>query len=129
LAIANLARFSVVDAVAVAKIETVGGAKPPNGMLNEPGKIARKTPVKGSGVDPLRQVLDDVGATALGITGSSIGVRCAATFQNAGPVQEIVDEGVNGHHGLAGLEPDGPLAARAISRLDSAMVSTLSDTP
>ena len=94
LAIANLARLSVVDAVAVAEIETVGGAKPPNGMLNEPRKIARKVPVKGSGVDPLREVFDDVGTAALGVTGSPIGVRCAATFQNAGAVQKIVHEGV-----------------------------------
>ena len=109
MAIANLARFSVVDTVAVAKIETVGGAKPPNGVLNEPRKIARKMPVKGSGVDPLRELFDDVGAAALGVTGSPIGVRCAAPFQNAGAVQEVMNERIDGDHACTGLEPSRPI--------------------
>ena len=41
----------VVPFLRGAKIVTVGRAKPPNGMLHEPWKIARKMPVKGSGVD------------------------------------------------------------------------------
>jgi hypothetical protein len=35
-----------------------------------------------------------------------------AAFQKAGAVQEIVDQRVNGDHGLSGLEPDGVLAPR-----------------
>ena len=95
-----MARFSVVDTIAVAKIETVGGAKPPNGMLNEPGKIARKTPVKGSGVDPLRELFDDVGTAALGVAANAILVCGAAGVENAGSVQKIVHEGVDGDHAL-----------------------------
>lgn len=37
----------------------------------------------------------------------------AAVLQNAGAVQEIVDQGVYDDHGLSGLEPNGPVVARA----------------
>jgi hypothetical protein len=48
-----LARFAVVDAIAVAEVETVCRAKPPNRVLNKPRKIVRKLPVEGPGVDQL----------------------------------------------------------------------------
>ena len=51
LAVGILARFAVVDAVAVANVEAVGGAKAPNGVLHEPRKHPRKLTVKGAGVD------------------------------------------------------------------------------
>ena len=105
LAIANLARFSVVDAVAVAKIETVGGAKPPNGMLNEPWKIARKMPVEGSGVDPLREPFDDVGTAALGVAANAILVCGAAGVENTGSVQEVMNERIDGDHAGTGVKP------------------------
>ena len=105
MAIANLARFSVVDAVAVAEIETVGGAKPPNGVLNEPRKIARKVPVKGSGVDPLREVFDEVGTAALGVAASAILVCRATGVENAGSVQKVMNQRIDGNHVRAGLKP------------------------
>ncbi len=104
-----MARFSVVDTVAVAKIETVGSAKPPNGVLNEPRKITWKMPVKGSGVDPLREVLDDVGTAALGVTANAILVCRAAGVENAGSVQEVMNERIDGDHAGTGLEPDWPI--------------------
>ena len=86
LAIADLARFAVVDAIAIAEVETVCRAKPPNGVLNEPRKIARKLPVEGSGVDKLGHVFDDVGTPILGIAGYAILMCRAAGVENSGSV-------------------------------------------
>ena len=68
--------------------------------------------VEGAGVNSTGNGSDDLGAATSGVAGSAIDVARAATFQNAGAVQKIVHEGIDGHHGLAGLEPDGPLATR-----------------
>ena len=51
LTVVILARLAVVDAVAVANVEAVSGTKAPNGMLHEPRKCLRKSPIKGAGVD------------------------------------------------------------------------------
>jgi len=51
VAIADLAGFSIVDSVAVAQVEAVGCAKPPNGVLHEPRKIGGKFWIEGPRVN------------------------------------------------------------------------------
>ena len=104
-----MARFAVVDAIAIAEVETVCRAKPPNGVLNEPRKIARKLPVEGSGIDQLRHVLDDVGAAALGVAADTILMGLAAAVKNPGSVQKVMDQGINCDHVRAGLKPNRPI--------------------
>jgi len=112
LAIGNLTRFAVVNSVAVAHVQFVGGAKPPERVLNKAREFLGKPRIERAGIDPCCDASDDLGTATSGVAGSPINVGCAATFQNAGAVQKIVHEGVDGHHGLTGLEPDGPLATR-----------------
>jgi hypothetical protein len=65
LAICILARFAVIDAVAVADVEAIGRAKPPNRVLHEPWKQLRKLPVKGAGIDLAGDGANDVGTAAI----------------------------------------------------------------
>jgi hypothetical protein len=58
------AAFPVVNLIAVADVEAVLGAVPPERILNEPRKRFGKTAVELPGVDLLRDRLDDVGAAA-----------------------------------------------------------------
>jgi hypothetical protein len=105
LAIGILARFAVIDAVAVADVEAVGGAKPPNGVLHEPWKRPRKLPVKGAGIDLAGDGANDLGTAARAIAGHAIAVGSAALLKDAGAMQKIMDQSIDGNHAFAGLEP------------------------
>src|SRR6267378_76114 len=112
LAVGDLARFAVVNSVAVAHVQSVGRAKPPDSVLNKTREFFGKPRIKRADINAVCDHSDDLGTATSGVAGSPIDVGRAATFQNAGAVQKIMHEGVDGHHGLAGLEPDGPLATR-----------------
>ena len=105
LAIAVFARFEVVDAVAVADIEAVGGAKPPNGMLNKARKYSWIARVKGSGIDLRRDRMNDVGTAALGIATDAVAVLATAIVENTAAVQKVMDEGIDRDHVLADRKP------------------------
>jgi hypothetical protein len=111
VAVADLASFVVVNSVAVAEIETFRGAISPDGVLDKTREYLWKARIEGAGIDPVRGTSDNLGTAAPGIAGRAIPMGNAAVFQNAGAVQEIVDQRVNGDHDLSGLEPDGVLAA------------------
>ena len=105
LAVAVFTRFDVVDAVAVADIEAVGGAKLPNGMLNKARKYSREVRVESSGIDLRRNRVDDVGTAAFGITTDAVAVLATAIVENTAAVQKVMDERVDGDHVLADREP------------------------
>ncbi|KAH3553394.1 hypothetical protein KXW50_009305, partial [Aspergillus fumigatus] len=69
--------------------------------------------IKGAGIDPVCGTSNDLGTAAPRIAGRAIAMGNAAAFQNAGAVQEIVDQRINGDHGLSGREPGGGLAPRS----------------
>ena len=108
-----MARLAVVNSVAVAQFETVRGAISPDGVLNKTWEKLWKARIKGASINPLRGTSDDLGTAAFGVAGRAVPMGNPAVLQNAGAVQEIVDQRVNGDHGLSGLEPNGPVVARA----------------
>src|ERR1700733_14594395 len=108
LAIAILTRPEVVDAVAVADIETVGRAKPPNGMLDEARENRRKPRIESAGIDLRGDVANDLGTAALAIAAYAIAVGGIPIAQDAGAMQEVMDQGIDGNHAFAGLEPVRP---------------------
>src|SRR5438034_5126167 len=119
--------ISIIDAVAVADIEAALGAIPPDRVLNEPRKDRRERGVEGPGIDLFGHGFNDVGAAAAPVAGRAIGVIGVEPVQDAGAVQKIVNEGVDGDHAGADLSR---ILLGAPSRMeDSAMVSTLSETP
>jgi hypothetical protein len=95
--------------VAVADVEAVASAVAPNGMLHEPRKILRKAAVECGRVDFGRDRPNDVGATAKGVAAKAIGVRGTKIGQNAGTMQKVVNQGIDGDHAFAGLEPVRPI--------------------
>ena len=105
LAIGVLARFAVIDAIAVADVEAIGGAKPPNGVLHEPRKYPRKSPIKGAGVDLGCDRPNDLGTAAMAIAAHAIAVRSAAILKDAGAMQKVMDQRIDGNHAFAGFEP------------------------
>jgi hypothetical protein len=64
-AILVLAPSSIINAVAVADIEAVLAAIPPDGVLNEPGKGLRKSRVELPGVDAVCDGVDNLGANRM----------------------------------------------------------------
>jgi hypothetical protein len=103
----------VVDPVAIAEIETLRGAKSPDGVLDKTGKYSWEAWIEGPGVNSVCSSPDNLGTATPSIAGGTIPMINAAGFQDAGAVQEIVNQGVDGDHGLSGLEPNGPVVARA----------------
>ena len=66
-------------------------------------------------IDLLGDRLDDFGAAARSVTREAIGTVGSEPAQNPGPVQEIVDQGVDRDHAAADLAPAAPMADRAVS--------------
>ena len=108
-----MAAFSVIDLIAVANVETLLGAIVPDRVLNEPRKCPRKSAIELPGVDLLADRLDDFGTAARPVAGEAVGVVGSEPAQNAGPVQEIVHERIDGDHAAADLAPAVPTAWRA----------------
>ena len=113
VAIVDLASFVVVNSVAIAQIETFRCAISPDGVLDKTREYPWKARIDGAGINPVCCTSDDLGTAALAVAGRAIPMGNATAFQNAGAVQEIVDQRVYRDHALSGLEPDGPVVARA----------------
>ena len=105
LAIIILAFFSIIYAVAIADVRAVGRAKAPNRVLHKAGKHLRNPPIKGAGVDLGCGRPNDLGTAAMAIAARAIAVRSAAILKDAGAMQKVMDQGVDGDHAFAGLEP------------------------
>jgi hypothetical protein len=108
LAIAVFTRLAVIDAIAVANVKAVSGAKAPNRVLHEPRKHPRKPRVKGASVDLGGGRPNDLGAAAFAIAADAIAMGSATILNDAGAMQKVMDQGVDGDHAFAGLEPMRP---------------------
>jgi hypothetical protein len=100
----------VIDLIAVANVEALLGAVSPDRVLNKPWKRPWKTAVELPRVDQLGNRLDDFGAAAKPVAGEAVAVVGSEPAQDSGPVQEIVDQGVDGDHAAADLAPAAPAA-------------------
>ncbi len=96
-----VATLSIFDPIAVADIEPVLGAVPPNRGLNEPS------------IDGFGNALDDLGAPGRPVAGRAIGMGRIEPAQDTGPDQEIVDQGIDRDHGRANFGPSGPIGSAA----------------
>jgi hypothetical protein len=95
LALFIVTAFPVVNLIAVADVEALLGAVPPDRVLNEPRERRWEPAVELPGVDPLGDRFDDVGAAAWPVAGDAIRVVGPEPVQDPGPVQEIVHQGVD----------------------------------
>ena len=108
-----LAPMPVIEPVAVANVEALLAAIPPDRELHEPGKYLRKGPVELPSIDPLGDQANDIGATAWPVTIGAVGMRGFEPIQDTGSVQKVVYQGVNGDHARADFEPFGAAVSSA----------------
>ena len=98
LAIDIVARLAIINAIAVADIEPRLGAITPDGVLHEPQEEGREGRIERTGVDLLGRQSNNVSAAAGPIAGRAIGVVSLESAQDAGAVQEVVHQRVDGDH-------------------------------
>src|SRR6516165_10017979 len=91
----------------IANVEIVASAVAPNCMLHEPGKHFRETAVELSGIDGGRNRANDVGAAVRLVAAKAVWMTGPEPLQDAGPVQEIVHQGIDGNHVCTSLGPEG----------------------
>jgi hypothetical protein len=112
LAINVIATPRVVDPIAVANGKAVLGAVGPDGMLHEPRKHLRKGGIEGSGINLGSNRLKNVAAPSGLIASRSVRVVSAEPPQDAGPVQKVVNQGVDHNKACTDFEPAGPALPR-----------------
>ena len=95
----------VIDVITVANIETVLAAVSPNRVLDEPRKALRKSRIELPNIDALSGGLNNFGAAARPVASRAIAVLRLEPVQDAGAMQEIVNQRVDGDHAAADLDP------------------------
>ena len=113
MAIGVAAAIAVIDLVAIADIPAIGRAKPPNGVLHEPRKIAGIFGVEGPSIDLTRDGPYELSTATGGVAADAVAVHLAASLQDARTVQEIMDESIDGDHAATRLEPKRSALGRA----------------
>ncbi len=94
-------------------LQTSRPLRPPERVLDDPGEDGGEGRIEGAGIDPFGHGLNDVSAAALPVAGRAIGVVGAEPGQDAGAVQKIVNEGIDGDHAGADLVPEPQLFWRS----------------
>jgi hypothetical protein len=97
----------VIEPVAVANVEAMLAAIPPNGELYEPRKYLRKGAVELPSIDPLGDQANDVGTATRPIATGAVGMGGVESVQHTGPMQEIMDQSVDRDQLYADFEPLG----------------------
>ena len=91
-----LAPMPVINPVTVADVEALLAAILPDRELHEPGKDRRESAVELPSVDLAGDQPHNVGAAAWPVAAGSVGMGGLEPGQDPGPVQEIVDQGIDG---------------------------------
>jgi hypothetical protein len=100
-----LAPMPVIDPVAVADVEALLAAIPPDREFHEPGEDLREGTVELPGVDLAGNQPDNVGAAAWPVTAGTVRMGGLEPGQDPGPVQEIVDQGIDRDQVHADFQP------------------------
>ena len=103
----------IIDAIAIADVEAVLGAIPPNRALYEPWKRRWEGRVELPSIDVGREDTDDAGAPSRLVAPVAVRMVGAQAPQNPGSVQEIMDQGVDGYQVRADFEPQRPSLSSA----------------
>lgn len=81
-------------------------------VLNEPGKIGREGRIELPAVNPVGEVLYHPQTPVGGVAPGPVGVVELVAVQNPGPVEEVVDEGIDRNH----VGPDLAVVPTGVSR-------------
>jgi hypothetical protein len=80
-------------------------------VLHEPGEVGWEGRIEFPAVNPVGQVLYNPQAPVLSVAPGTIGMVHLITIENPGPVEEVVNQAVDGNHVL----PDPPVVPPGIS--------------
>ena len=110
---AVLAPLPVIEPVAVANVEALLAAIPPDRELDEPRENGREGRIERTGVDLLGSTGNDFGAAACPVAAGAVRVGSLEAPQDPSPVQEIVDQGIDRNQVHTDLQPLGANLSRA----------------
>ena len=99
------AALFIVDPIAIADVEPVLSAIPPDRALDKSRKFCGKARVEFSRVNSRRDQLENRGASAWLIAPDAVRVLGAKSLQDPGTMQVIMDQSVDGDQGGTDLEP------------------------
>ena len=102
-----LAAMPVIDPVAIADVEALLAAVLPNRVLHEPREVGGEGAIEHTGVDFSGNAGNDIGAAAWPVAARAVRMGCLEPAQDPGPVQKIVDQGIDGDQLHADFEPLG----------------------
>jgi hypothetical protein len=107
-----LAPMPVIDPVAVADVEALLAA-PPDGELDEPRENGREGRIERTGVDLLGSTGNDFGTAVWPVAADAVGMGGLQPGQYSGPMQKIVDQGIDRNQVHTDLQPLGANVSRA----------------
>jgi len=113
LTVRIVARLSIIDPIAIAHSKAALSAVPPDRVLHEPGQHHRECGIESARIDPFRDCLNNVSAAPSPVAGRAVGVDGAEPMQDAGAVQKVVNQGVDGDHAGSDLLPEPHPVGRA----------------
>ena len=102
-----MAPMPVVEPVAVADVEALLAAIPPDCELDEPGEDLRKAAIKLTSVDLLGDTPNNFGAAAWPVTARPVRVDRLEPSQDPGPVEKVMDQGIDRNQVHTGFQPLG----------------------
>ena len=105
LAMPVVATGVIVDPIAIANVEAVLGAIPPDRALHEPWKRRRKDGIELAGVNVGCKQMENPSAPSRPVAPISVRVVGGKPVQDSGSMQEIVYEGVDSHERRADFDP------------------------
>lgn len=108
-----LATGGIVDPIAITNGEAALGAIPPDRALDKPWKRRRESRIELAGINLGGDEANDADTAFGAIASWAIGVLGIEAAQNAGSLQKIVDQPVNGDHPRPDLRPTRPTLACA----------------
>jgi hypothetical protein len=102
---AVLAPLPVIEPVAVANVEALLAAIPPDRELDEPRENGREGRIERTGIDLLGSTGNDFGAAAWTVAAGAVRVGSLEAPQDPSPVQKIVDQGIDRNQVHADFQP------------------------
>ena len=108
LAVPIVATGVVIDPIPVTDIEAVLGAVPPDCALHEPRKCHREGRIELPSIDIRGEEPENAGAPSRLIAPVAVRMIGAEALQDPGPVEEIVDQGVDSDKCRADFDQQRP---------------------
>ncbi len=102
---AVLAPMPVIEPVTVANVEALLAAIAPDCELHEPGEDLGETAVELTSVDLCGNQPNNVGAATWPIAAGPVRVGGLEPSQDPGPVQKVMDQGIDGDQVHADFQP------------------------